>query len=135
MIDDFSRVPISNSLYKIYESKTVSYIIEKPSDDETLYKGKNEDLKMITDPKALEPWVPFSKESGGGFNALFYGSNDEKGDIVIDCSYTKFFLEMESQGTPRYVQNIFSWLGSVEKHQMKDGCKDGTEFRPLQIVL
>ena len=135
LIDDFSRVPISHSLYKIYEGNTVSYIIEKPSDDEVLYKGKNEDLKMITDPKALEPWVPFSKESDGGFNALFYGSNDEKGDIVIDCSYTKFFLEMESQGTPRYVQNIFSWLGSVEKHQMKDGCKDGTEFRPLQIVL
>ena len=56
-----------------------------------------------------------SKDSDCGFNALFYCSNDEKGDIVIDCSYTKFFLEMESQGTPRYVQNIFSWLGSVEK--------------------
>ena len=135
LIDDFSRVPISHSLYKIYEGKTVSYIIEKPIDDEALYNTKNEDLKMITDPKALEPWVPFSKETDGGFNALFYGSNDEKGDIVIDCSYTKFFLEMESQGTPRYIQNIFSWLGSVEKHQMKDGCKDGTDFRPLQVVL
>jgi hypothetical protein len=135
LIDDFSRVPISHSLYKIYEGNTVSYIIEKPSDENKLYYGENKELKMITDPKALEPWVPFSKDSDGGFNALFYGSNDEKGDIVIDCSYTKFFLEMESQGTPRYVQNIFSWLGSVEKHQMKDGCKDGTEFRPLQIVL
>ena len=135
LIDDFSRVPISHSLYKIYEGNTVSYIIENPNDDNKLYSGKNEEVRMITDPKALEPWVPFSKDSDGGFNALFYGSNDEKGDIVIDCSYTKFFLEMESQGTPRYIQNIFSWLGSVEKHQMKDGCKDGTEFRPLQIVL
>ena len=135
LIDDFSRVPISHSLYKIYEGNTVSYIIENPNDDNKLYYGEDKELKMITDPKALEPWVPFSKDSSGGFNALFYGSNDEKGDIVIDCSYTKFFLEMESQGTPRYVQNIFSWLGSVEKHQMKDGCKDGTEFRPLQIVL
>ena len=135
LIDDFSRVPISHSLYKIYEGNTVSYIIENPNDDNKLYSGKNEEVRMITDPKALEPWVPFSKDSDGGFNALFYGSNDEKGDIVIDCSYTKFFLEMESQGTPRYIQNIFSWLGSVEKHQMKDGCKDGTEFRPLQIML
>ena len=36
--------------------------------------------------------VVFSKDSDGGFNALFYSSNDEKGDIVIDCSYSKFFF-------------------------------------------
>ena len=42
---------------------------------------------------------------------------------------------MESQGTPRYVQNIFSWLGSVEKLKWKMVVKMVHEFRPLQIVL
>ena len=34
LIDDFSRVPKSHSLYKIYEGNTVSYIIENPNDDD-----------------------------------------------------------------------------------------------------
>ena len=42
---------------------------------------------------------------------------------------------MESQGTPRYVQNIFSWLCSVEKLEWKMVVKMVHEFRPLQIVL
>ena len=61
LIDDFSRVPISNSLYKIYEGNAVSYIIEKPSDENKLYFGDNSELTMITEPKASEPWVQFQK--------------------------------------------------------------------------
>ena len=61
LIDDFSRVPISHSLYKIYEGNAVSYIIEKPSDENKLYFGDNSELTMITDPKASEPWVQFQK--------------------------------------------------------------------------
>ena len=65
---------------------------------------------MITNPNLLKPFIPFSKDSDGGFNSAFYSSNDNKGDIIIDCSYTKFFLEMGTKGTPRYIQNIISWL-------------------------
>ena len=42
---------------------------------------------------------------------------------------------MGSKGTPRYIQNIVSWLGAPEKHQMKDNCKDGTEYRPKAIDI
>ena len=52
---------------------------------------------MITDPKLLSPFVPFSKDSDGGFNSALFCSNDEKGDIIIDCSFSKFFLEMEEK--------------------------------------
>ena len=135
MMDNFARNIISHSLYSIYEGKTISYFVEKPNDDDLLYYGKNEELTMITDPKLLEPFIPFSKDSDGGFNSVFYCSNDDKGDIVVDCSYTKFFLEMGTQGTPRYIQNIVSWLGAPEKHQRKDNCKDGTEYRPKSIDL
>ena len=135
MVDNYSRNIISHSLNSIYEGKTISYFVEKPNDDDLLYYGKNEELNMITDPKKLEPFVPFSKDSDGGFNSVFYSSNDDKGDIVVDCSYTKFFLEMGTKGTPRYIQNIVSWLGAPEKHQMKDKCKDGADYRPKAIDI
>ena len=135
MIDNYKRTIISHSLNSIYEGKTISYFVEKPNDDDLLYYGKNEELKMITDPALLKPFVPFSKDSDGGFNSVFYSSNDDKGDIVVDCSYTKFFLEMGTKGTPRYIQNIVSWLGAPEKHQQKDKCHDGTDFRPKAIDI
>ena len=135
MIDNYQRNSISHSLYTIYEGKTISYFVEKPNDENLLYFGENNELKMITDPKKLDPFIPFSKDSDGGFNSVFYSSNDNKGDIVVDCSYTKFFLEMGTEGTPRYIQNIVSWLGAPEKHQQRDNCKDGTDYRPNAIGL
>jgi hypothetical protein len=135
MIDKYARNSISHSLNSIYEGKTISYCVEKPEDDDLLYYGKNEELTMITDPSKLLPFVPFSKVSDKGFNSLFYSSYDDIGYIVIDCSFTKFFLEMGTKGTPRYIQNIVSWLGAPEKHQERDLCKDGSDFRPKAIDI
>ena len=135
MIDKYSRSKISHSLIYIYEGKTISYFVEKPEDDDLLYYGKNEELKMITDSNLLFPFIPFSKDSDGGFNSALYCSNDDKGDIIIDCSYTKLFFEMEIEGTPRYIQNLVSWLAAPEKHFYKDNCKDGNSFRPKSINL
>ena len=42
---------------------------------------------------------------------------------------------METEGTPRYIQNIVSWLGAPEKHQQRDMCKDGSDFRPKAIKI
>ena len=135
MIDNFGRCNFSNNLFSFYEGKTISYFVEKPNDNDLLYFGTNEELNMITDPKKLWPFVPFSKDSDGGFNSAFYSSNGDEGDIVIDCSYTKFFIEMRENETPRYIQNIISWLGAPEKHIYKDNCKNGSEFRPLKVDL
>ncbi len=135
MVDNFARNIISHSLNTIYEGKTISYFVEKPDDDNLLYYREDKDLIMITDPKKLEPFVPFSKDSDGGFNSVFYSSNDDKGDIVVDCSYTKFFLEMGTKGTPRYIQNIISWLGAPEKHQQKDNCKDVVIIDQKQLIF
>ena len=119
----------------MYEGNTVSYIIENPNDDELLYFGKNEKLKMITDPNKLVPFIPLSKDSDGGFNSLFYCSNGDEGDIIIDCSYTKFFLEMDTTGTPRYLMNICSWLAAIEKHTIKKDCNDPVNFKPKFIDI
>lgn len=42
---------------------------------------------------------------------------------------------MRENETPRYIQNIISWLGAPEKHIYKDNCKNGSEFRPLKVDL
>ena len=119
----------------MYEGSTVSYIIENPNDDEILYFGKNEKLKMITDPNKLLPFIPLSKDSDGGYNSIFYCSNGDEGDIIIDCSYTKFFLEMDKTGTPRYFLNICAWLGAIEKHTIKKDCEDPINFKPKFIDI
>ena len=108
MKEKIKRPPISHNLKSIYEGTTISYFVERPNDDDLLYFGENEELKMITDPKLLLPFVPFSKDSDGRFNSALFYSNDHKGDVIIDCSFTKFFLNMGTSDTPRYIQNIVS---------------------------
>lgn len=61
--------------------------------------------------------------------SAFHSSNDDEGDLIIDCSYTKFFLEICAQGIPRYIQNNISCLAAPEKHLVRDNCRDGSEFR------
>jgi len=134
-LNDFARQSISHSLISLYEGTTLSYFVENPNDDDLLYSGDNEELKMITDPKLLKPFFPFSKGSDGGFNSAFLETNDNRGDLIIDCSYSKFFLEMKKSEIQRYFQNIVSWLASPEKHERRDNCKDGTEYRPKHIDL
>ena len=134
--NQYERPLITHCLYEMYEGNTVSYIIENPKNEKILYLGKDEDLKMITDPKRLLPFIPLSKDSDGGFNSLFYCSNGNEGDIIIDCSYTKFFLEMDKTGTPRYLMNICSWLAAIEKHEIKKDCPEGAfNFRPKCIDI
>ena len=131
----FDRLNISHNLNSIYEGTTISYFVEKPNDDNLLYFGDNEELKMITNPLLLEPFVPFSKDSDGGFNSALFCSHKDKGDIIIDCSYSKFFLDMKKNETARYLQNIVSWLASPEKHFAIEAVKDGTEYRPNHIDI
>mgnify|MGYP002622861730 CR=1 FL=1 len=135
VIDTYQRPLITHSLYEMYEGNTVSYIVENPNNDDILYFGKNEKLKMITEPRKLIPFIPLSKDSDGGFNSLFYCSNGDEGDIIIDCSYTKFFLEMDKTGTPRYLMNICSWLAAIEKHTIKKDCFDPINFNPKYIDI
>ena len=90
---------------------------------------------MIRDSNLLKPNIPFSKDSDRGFNSAFYSSHDDKGNIIIDYSYTKFFLEMRSQRTPIYIQNIISQLSAPEKYKIRDGCKDGSNYRPKIIDI
>ena len=37
-------------------------------------------------------------------------------DIIIDCGFTKCFINLESKGTYTYFQNIISWMANAEKY-------------------
>ena len=54
---------------------------------------------------------------------------------VLIALILNFFLEMGTQGTPRYIQNIVSWFGAPEKNIQKDGYKDGSEYRPKAVQI
>ena len=90
LVVNYARPPISHNLFSLYEGSTISYFVEKPNDDDLLYFGNNDELKMIKDPKLLLPFVPFSKDSDGGFNSALYYSNDDKGDIIIFVLFLNF---------------------------------------------
>ena len=113
-VNNVERESLAKNLRKLYEGLTVSY------------------AKGIS----LKPFIPFSKDSKGCINSLFYngkdrGNGEGEGDIFIDCSYTKFFLEMNEKGTYRYLQNLSGFIGSAER-RYKTG-NHPREFRPKRV--
>ena len=80
MIDNCkkSNINISQRLYIIYEGKIISYFVFcRKANVIIYYIMKNEESKMITDPKLLLQFVIFSKDSEGGINSVFYSSNND----------------------------------------------------------
>ena len=132
----YYRNNFSHNLITLYEGKNISFFVEKPNDDNLLYFGKNEELKMISDSNLIFPFIPFSRDSDGGFNSAFYNSNDDEGDIVIDCSSHKFFIEGGKEGIPIYFQNIISWLCSYEKYYNIYGeCINDHEPKSIDLQI
>ena len=102
-VNNVERKSLANNLEQIFEGLTVAFV-----------KGDD-----------LDPFIPFSKDSSGGINSLFYNGQDRgkgsgEGDIFIDCGYTKFFLDMKKCGTSRYLQNIGGFIGSAERRANTD---------------
>ena len=70
-VNNVQRESLAKNLKKLYEGLTVSY----------------------ANGKSLKPFIPFSKDSNGCINSLFYNGKDRdngegEGDIFIDCSHT-----------------------------------------------
>ena len=63
----------------------------------------------------MYPFKPFSINSEGGISTLVYQADEKgRGDIIIDCGYTKCFLNMYNSGTFRFIQNIAGWTARPE---------------------
>jgi hypothetical protein len=100
----------------------------------TLYEGYKLCYASTDDYAKLLPFHPFSRDSDNGISSLFYLSDEKKrGDIFIDCGFTKLFINMEKDDTAfRYFQNIASWSARTEIHMFYDN-KDIKEWRPEGI--
>ena len=88
----------------------------------TLFEGDTICYTDTDDYDKLLPFHPFSRDSDNGISSLFYLSDEKKrGDIFIDCGFTKLFINMEKDDTAfRYFQNIASWSARPEIHIMYD---------------
>ena len=109
------RKSLANNLVQIFEGTTFAY----------------------TDGD-IRPFIPFSKDSDGGINSLFYNGQDRgdgsgEGDIFIDCGYAKFFLDLNKFGISRYLQNIGGFIGSAER-RVNSGC-DPKLYKPDGVIF
>ena len=140
--DDIHKILVSDSEKGKFVAGTFNSKIQKSYNSErgSLAHNLNEIFEgysvSFVQGGDISPFIPFSKDSEGGINSLFYSgsddSNDEgEGDIFIDCGYTKFFFNMTEKGTMRYLQNIGGFIGSYERRQ-KNGYfgNNYREYRP-----
>jgi hypothetical protein len=113
----YNRPSLAHNLVAIYEGVTIS---------------------NAKDPLNIDPFIPFSYDSKGGISSLFYLSDYEqpRGDIIIDCGFTKLFNELTpnpQEGTLRYIQNIAALTGQYEKYFRMFGENGPRTFRPTSF--
>ena len=117
------RFSLGHNLKNIFEGTTVSYAKVKKEDKE-LNEEKNDlkeqDLGNPTNEELL-PFIPFAYDHEGGLSIIFYPSNDEEGDIIIDGGFSKLFNEISTKGTDRYLLNCISWTTQFSKRIVDKG--------------
>ena len=101
---EIQRQSLSHNIGQIYEGYTISYAVDK----------KNNKIPFNENKKLL-PFKPFAINSEGGISTLIYEADSSgRGDILIDCGYTKCFLNMYRTGTYKFIQNIAGWTARPE---------------------
>ena len=85
---------------------------------ETLFEGENICYTNTDDYEKLLPFHPFSRDSDNGISSLYYLSDEKlRGDIFIDCGFSKLFLNMKKNNDIYiYFQNIAAWTARPEIH-------------------
>ena len=87
----------------------------------------------IKEKEKLNPFVPFSVNSEGGISTLIYEADSKgRGDILIDCGFTKCFLNMYRTGTFKFIQNIAGWTARPEVKFVAENINPW-EWRPKGI--
>ena len=120
---EIQRQSLSHNLGLIYEGYSIGYAVDK----------ENEKRISITEFEKLSPFKPFSINSEGGISTLVYQADEKgRGDIIIDCGYTKCFLNMYNSGTFRFIQNIAGWTARPEIIFLTENKKP-YEWRPKGI--
>jgi len=114
VISNLKRPNIGNNLLKIYEGITVSYAAENNKEVLNIFSIFGLSQRSVNKryghyfnfDNPIFPFIPFAKDSEGGISIMIYYGRGGCGDIVIDCGFTKCFIEMEEEGTFRYIRNL-----------------------------
>ena len=116
------RQSLSHNLGQIYEGYTISYAVDKQNNKIT-YK----------EPNKIFPFKIFGINSEGGISILIYEADSKgRGDILIDCGFTKCFLNMYRTGTFKFIQNIAGWTARPEVKFIAENINPW-EWRPKGI--
>lgn len=119
--NDIKRQTLSHNLYTIYEGVTIS------STTKNLKRG------MDINKEDIAPFIPFARDSEGGFTSLLKLANDSgEGDLIIDGGYTKLFINMKEKGTFRYIQNIAGFTARPEVHISNNIIPK--DYRPKRVI-
>ena len=104
---------MSHNLGLIYEGYTISYA------------NKDKDH--------LKPFIPFALNSDGKISTMIYPADSEgRGDIIIDCGFTKCFLYLKTTGTFKYIRNIAGWTARPEVHYKEESIHP-CDWRPKRV--
>jgi len=119
---EIQRQSLSHNLGQIYEGYTISYAVDE----------QNKKINF-NNYKKLLPFKPFAINSEGGISTLLYEADSlGRGDILIDCGYTKCFFNMYKSGTYRFIQNIAGWTARPEIKFLAENINPW-EWRPKGI--
>ena len=131
------RPNIGANLFKIYEGVTISYAQEIENEIYNVFdklglskisaKKRYADFLRKKNKNPIYPFIPFAKDSEGGISIMIYYGRG-CGDVVIDCGFTKCFIEMKEEGTFRYIRNLSAVTSRCDVLD-KDG-KDPQTWKP-----
>ena len=110
------RLPLGRNVPQIYEGETISHSNSNNKDD-------------------IKPFIPFAINSSGNICIMLYCTQGKEGDIIIDCGYTKAFINMSTEdiSTWRYIQNLAGFLSRPDAHMIYDDGETAKNYRPNGI--
>ena len=113
LLNGTERMPLGRNVPQIYEGETISHSNSNNKED-------------------IKPFIPFAKNSSGNVCIMLYCTQGKEGDIIIDCGYTKVFINMSTEdiATWRYVQNLAGFLSRPEAHMIYDDGETAKNYRP-----
>jgi len=98
--EHFGRHIITTGITKLYEGHTVPYFDKTPDKLEVLATSSYKHAVILYGDEAK------------------FASNE--GRIIVDCGFTKLYINWDTAGTARYVRNLSVWLLGLD-HRMKVG--------------
>ena len=75
-----------------------------------LYEGVT-----ISYPYPIGQLIPLASSTDGNPVICYYDGKNSEGRLILDCGFTKLYVNWDTAGTARYVKNATVWLLNLEK--------------------